>query len=75
MEMAQESAVREPLLLRVHSDFTQLTNLGRTTVYNEIASGRLRAVHIGRAVRVRRDDLETWLDQQTEGDGQATKST
>lgn len=55
---------KEPLLLRI-DDVVALTNLGRTTVYNEIAAGRLRAVHFGRAVRVRRDDLERWLDQHT----------
>ena len=67
MELVQEVPNREPLLLRIHPDVTKLTSLGRTTIYNEIAAGRLRAVHVGRAVRVRRDDLEQWLDQQTQG--------
>jgi excisionase family DNA binding protein len=56
-----------PLLLRVHPDVTRMTNLGRTTIYSEIAAGRLRAVHIGRSVRIRRDDLEQWLEAQTDG--------
>jgi excisionase family DNA binding protein len=67
MEVAQEVRGVEPLLLRIHPDVTTLTSLGRTTIYAEIAAGRLRAVHVGRAVRVRRDDLEKWLDQQTTG--------
>jgi excisionase family DNA binding protein len=62
-----ETRGNEPLLLRIHPDVTGLTRLGRTTIYNEIACGRLRAVHVGRAVRVRRDDLERWLDMQTQG--------
>ena len=51
----------EPLL-RIDPDVTGLTKFGRSTIYREIAAGRLRAVRIGRAVRVRRDDLEAWLD-------------
>jgi excisionase family DNA binding protein len=71
MEMVHEAKNREPLLLRIHPDVTKLTSLGRTTIYGEIAAGRLRAVHVGRAVRVRRDDLEQWLDQQTQGGDQS----
>jgi excisionase family DNA binding protein len=68
METGQELIRCEPVLLRVHPDVTRLTNLGRTTIYGEIAAGRLRAVHVGRAVRIRRDDLERWLDRQTKRD-------
>lgn len=55
----------EPVLLRIHPDVTRITQLGRSTIYQEIQCGRLRAVKIGRAVRVRRDDLDRWLDQHT----------
>ena len=61
----------EAILLRIHPDVTRLTNLGRSTIYNEIAAGRLRAVRIGRAVRVRRDDLDRWLDRHTTAAGEA----
>jgi excisionase family DNA binding protein len=64
MEATQERAGREAILLRIHPDVTGLTNLGRSTIYQEIAAGRLRLVKIGRAVRVRRDDLDAWLDRQ-----------
>lgn len=57
----------EPLLLRIHPDATRLTNLGRTTLYAEIAAGRLRAVKFGRSVRIRRDDLEAWIERHTTG--------
>jgi excisionase family DNA binding protein len=69
MEIVQAEEIRptEPILLRVHPDVTGLTRLGRTTIYGEIAAGRLRVVHIGRAVRIRRDDLERWLDSHTNG--------
>ena len=63
----QEALGEVPLLLRIHPDLTQLTRLGRTTLYGEIAAGRLRAVRIGRTVRVRRDDLDAWLDRHAHG--------
>ena len=59
----------EPLLLRIHPDATRLTSLGRSTIYAEIATGRLRAVKVGRAVRVRRDDLLRWIEEHTTGAG------
>lgn len=67
-----ESARRKPLgdeavLLRIHPDATRLTSLGRTTLYAEIAAGRLRAVKFGRAVRIRRDDLDDWIERHTSG--------
>ena len=60
-----EASRQEPLLLRIHPDATRLTNLGRTTLYAEIAAGRLRAVKFGRAVRIRRDDLDAWIERHT----------
>ena len=65
MEAAHEARVTEPILLRIHPDATRLTSLGRTTLYAEIAAGRLRAVKFGRAVRIRRDDLEAWIEKHT----------
>jgi excisionase family DNA binding protein len=71
-EERMETVVRErlrdePVLLRIHPDATRLTNLGRTTLYAEIAAGRLRAVRFGRAVRIRRDDLDAWIERHTSG--------
>jgi excisionase family DNA binding protein len=56
-------------LLRIDPDVTELTRFGRSTIYREISSGRLRAVRIGRAVRVRRDDLGAWLERHSVGGG------
>ena len=67
MQIEQERRPIEPVLLKIHPGVTRLTSLGRTTIYNEIAAGRLRAVRIGRAVRVRRDDLDRWLERRTGG--------
>ena len=40
-----------------------LTSLGRTTLYAEIAAGRLRSCAVGRARRIRAADLEAWVAQ------------
>ncbi len=71
MHHAHERRDGEAILLRIHPDVPGLTNLGRSTIYHEIAAGRLRAVRIGRAVRVRRDDLDRWLDRHTTAAGEA----
>lgn len=48
------------LLLKVEEVGTEL-GLGRSKVYELIAAGELPSVHIGRALRVRREDLETYV--------------
>ncbi len=51
----------EPLLLRVTPDVTRITGLGKSTVFEAIARGELKATRFGRAVRIHRDDLEAWI--------------
>jgi excisionase family DNA binding protein len=43
------------------SDFCTRYGIGRTKAYDEIASGRLRAVKVGRRTLVTESDAETWL--------------
>lgn len=66
--VATEPRRDEAVLLRIDPDVTRITNLGRTTIYAEINAGRLRAVKFGRAVRIRRDDLDAWIERHTTGD-------
>lgn len=40
----------------------QRTGLSRSALYREINSGRLKVVKIGRAVRVREQDLNSFID-------------
>jgi len=58
---AQSISAFRPMLHRIH-DVVRLTNVGRTTIYGEIANGRLRIVKLGRATLVRDEDLRSWLD-------------
>ncbi len=38
------------------------TGIGRTTIYEEIRAGRLRALKLGRRTIIRTTDLQKWLD-------------
>jgi excisionase family DNA binding protein len=51
----------ERLVLNV-AEVMDITGLSRQYVYNEIKSGRLRSLKVGRRRLVRVADLETWLD-------------
>lgn len=59
----------ETTLLTVH-DVARYCQVHEATIRRHIASGRLRSVHVGRAVRVREEDLELYLkprgDRETE---------
>ena len=39
--------------------------LGRSSTYEAAARGEIPTIRIGRSVRVRRDRLERWLDEQS----------
>ncbi len=52
-----------PLLLRAE-EAARLLSVGRSTVFKLLASGKLPTVKIGRAVRVRRVDVEAWAARQ-----------
>jgi excisionase family DNA binding protein len=59
----QLPVMEAPLLLRIEQ-VRELTQLSRSKLYEEIAAGSLPAVHFGRSVRVRRQDLEQWIERQ-----------
>jgi excisionase family DNA binding protein len=43
-------------------EFCKLTSTGKTKVYEEISSGRLKAKKYGRHTRIPRAALEEWID-------------
>ena len=51
-----------PRCLRVE-DAARLLNVGRSTVYDLIRSGRLRSIKIGRRRLVPRDALDAFLNE------------
>lgn len=42
-------------------DFCEVTNLGRTYVYELLKRGEVRAIKIGRRTFIRREDAQTWI--------------
>lgn len=52
-------------------DACRALGMGRTALYEEIKTGRLRAIKYGRRTLIRRKDAEAWLDrlaaEQVEG--------
>ena len=60
--MDKIKAIEPPLLLRAE-EAARLVSLGRSTIFKLLASGELPAVRVGRSVRVRRVDLERWVEE------------
>lgn len=56
-----------PLLLRV-SEVAAVLGLGRTKVYELIATKQLPVVRFGRAVRVSSASLQRWLEKQEQSE-------
>lgn len=55
-----------PLLLKAE-EAARLLGLGRSKVFEMLATGELPRVRIGRSVRIRRTDLEEWVEQRAAG--------
>lgn len=55
------------LLLRIPEVMAML-GLGRTKIYQLIATGELPVVHVGRAVRISRVALDKWVEKRQQQD-------
>jgi len=51
-----------PILLNV-LDAARLLGVGRTTIYELIARGKLEVVHIGRAARIPASSIDRFVDE------------
>ena len=58
------ATTRAPMLLTVRDVEAEL-QLGRTRTYELLRSGSLPVVRVGRALRVPREALRRWVDEQT----------
>ena len=63
---AQTSSRPEPLAVSV-GRATQITSLGRTTIYEALGSGDLTSLKIGNSRLILVDDLRNWLAQHKQG--------
>ena len=43
------------------SEFQEMCRISRSTVYRLIERGEIERVNIGRAVRLRREDVDRWM--------------
>ena len=53
----------EKLLLRI-PEVVEATGFSRSFIYEQIASGGLKVMRVGRTIRVRADDLKAWIEDQ-----------
>jgi excisionase family DNA binding protein len=58
--MSTTTATKEWLSV---ADLCELLGIGRTLAYQLVAEHAIPAVRIGRAIRVRKADVEQWLEQ------------
>ena len=58
------ATTRAPMLLTVR-DLEAELQLGRTRTYELLRSGSIPVIRVGRALRVPRDALRRWVDEQT----------
>jgi len=61
---APPATTRAPMLLTVR-DLEAELQLGRTRTYELLRSGSIPVIRVGRALRVPRDALRRWVDEQT----------
>jgi excisionase family DNA binding protein len=54
-------APTEPLAVGI-TDAIRLSGVGRSTIFDEIKAGRLKARKAGRRTLILRDDLKAWLN-------------
>jgi excisionase family DNA binding protein len=63
MSEGRQGATVEAMLLRA-DEAAIVLGIGRTKVFEMLVSGELPAIRIGRCVRVPKDRLERWIDEQ-----------
>ncbi len=54
----------EKLLLRP-LEAAEIISVGKSTIYNLIATKTIKSVRIGRSVRIPVDDLKEWIREQS----------
>ena len=69
MERPQEGAPQR-LLLRI-PEVAETLGIGRTKIYEMIATGELPTVHFGRAVRISVTTLQKWVEAREQQESSA----
>ena len=74
MSEGRQGALVEPLLLRT-DEAAIVLGIGRTKVFEMLTSGELPAIRIGRCVRVPKDRLIKWIDEQADTQARSSSIT
>ena len=61
-EVVSEPVYKRSLQLLSVSEVRELLGMGRSWVYNQIKSGQLPSVQLGGSVKVKREDLEEYIE-------------
>ena len=67
--MTTSKPSRPPPLLFTVEDVCERTQLGRTRIYQELKSGRLRSITLGKSRRIPVMELHRWIAERLEEGG------
>jgi excisionase family DNA binding protein len=59
-----QRAQLEPIWVS-YREATQISGLGRTTLWKLVSSSQIKAARVGRAVRINRQSLEEYMESQS----------
>jgi putative molybdopterin biosynthesis protein len=59
--MSTQTPTRDGTVLLTPAEVAQLAKVSRETVYREIERGKVRALHVGRQLRIDPTDLNQYL--------------
>jgi putative molybdopterin biosynthesis protein len=60
--MSTQTPTRDGEVLLTPADAARLAQVSRDTIYREIERGELRALHVGRQLRIDPSDFRHWLE-------------
>jgi putative molybdopterin biosynthesis protein len=60
--MSTQTPPRDGEVLLTPADAARLAQVSRDTIYREIERGELRALHVGRQLRIDPDDYRRWIE-------------
>jgi putative molybdopterin biosynthesis protein len=58
--MSTQTPTRDGMVLLTPADAAEMAKVSRDTIYREIDRGELRALHVGRQLRIDPDDFERY---------------
>jgi putative molybdopterin biosynthesis protein len=59
--MSTQTPAREGTVLLTPADAARMAKVSRETIYREVARGELRALHVGRQLRIDPTDFKHYL--------------